>query len=791
MYVDDVIIEGHTLEDLLENLRTVVTVLSQNKVLVNVKKFQIGPRVECLGFVRSVNGFEVSPAKLQALREVRSPTNKRELKSVLGLLRYLQRHVPQLAVLTKPLNKLTSNKLKWMWTEPEEKTLREAILAAQGALNRSVVNWNAEFHLRHDASDLGLGGYLYQMIESQERIVTVISHAFKDNELKWSTIEKECFSLVFCVSKCKDYLMGRHFFVEGDHKPLMAIAKAVHRGEANGRVHRWFWLLSTFSFTYQWIAGKSNVVADSLSRAPFVQEDSECDDGLRYDCRLVEVTRLAKWSQSHLLLEDARTRIENAHQGPGAFHASVDQTLQNLRSQGMWWPRMSTMVKEFVETCDKCQKKSRLPAPKVPLQLVNVPSEPFQMIGIDLKVLNKPDCNMFRYILVCVDYYSKYVVVDPLRSKDADSVLQAFVRRVLWVFGVPRMIVSDGGGEFANNVLDDFLEQLRTRHFTTLPYRPSANGQVERVMEEINRRIRGWEKKLDLLAILPEIQYSINSAINRSTGYSPMRLLFGYQPLSVVNAKDQSFEELIEQRVEAMGNERVDAHERAVLMKKTNKEQFDRKHGVKEPQIAVGDKVLVKVVNPGKYQDAWSGPAEVICVDGFRVTVRKQDGAEEIRYVDELKAYQERSEIDTTMSEMNAVVNGSDDVIGVTAVSDDNVVTGVTVVSDVIQKLVAKDVPQDHAEGVMNLLCTSDERRSRRRGPMMADLDSRWTGGITAIDHHFVSDGLLWYKVIWRARKSNEKSHIQGILTQGSSAHGDLLKQYWRGVLGLEDGSLP
>ena len=82
-------VEGRDPEQLMKNLKIVVSILRENRVLVNLSKFKIGPRVECLGFVRSEKGFEASPSKVKALRELKSPSNAKELKSVLGLLRYL------------------------------------------------------------------------------------------------------------------------------------------------------------------------------------------------------------------------------------------------------------------------------------------------------------------------------------------------------------------------------------------------------------------------------------------------------------------------------------------------------------------------------------------------------------------------------------------------------------------------------------------------------------------------------------------------------------------------------
>ena len=101
----------------------------------------------------------------------------------------------------------------------------------------------------------------------------------------------------------------------------------------------------------------------------------------------------------------------------------------------------------------------------------------------------------------------------------------------------------------------------------------------------------------------------------------------------------------------------------------------------------------------------------------------------------------------------------------------------------IISRLSAKDIPSVFAESIANLLVSNDEvRRSRRNGPLVADLDSRWTGGIRSIEDHVIRDGELFYRVLWEARMA-QGSEVRG-LSRGCSAHGPVLKGYWRRVVG-------
>ena len=116
------------------------------------------------------------------------------------------------------------------------------------------------------------------------------------------------------------------------------------------------------------------------------------------------------------------------------------------------------------------------------MALVEVPTEPFKKVAMDLKVLGEADSKGYTYILVIIDYLSKHVTLEALRTKTAKAVTQAFLQRHVSIFGVPDVVVSDGGSEFDNALLDDVLRRLQAAHFVTVAHRPQGNGQVERCM---------------------------------------------------------------------------------------------------------------------------------------------------------------------------------------------------------------------------------------------------------------------------------------------------------------------
>src|SRR5690606_35923277 len=115
-----------------------------------------------------------------------------------------------------------------------------------------------------------------------------------------------------------------------------------------------------------------------------------------------------------------------------------------------------------------------------------------------------------RYILVIVDYYTKYVILHALRSKTAQAVEAALRVKLALRFGIPTVIVSDGGGEFTALKCEELLKEWKVEHRVSVPRHPQGNSQVERVMAELNRRLRAFEA-CNWSERLAELEWSLNT----------------------------------------------------------------------------------------------------------------------------------------------------------------------------------------------------------------------------------------------------------------------------------------
>jgi hypothetical protein len=176
-------------------------------------------------------------------------------------------HVEGLFVLTNPLNDLTTPYKKSssiVWTPQLEELFKQTQEAVGNCPKLYYVDNDLSIHVRADASDYGIGGYIFQKNGHKELPIRFISKSLHKSQLNWSTIEKEAFAIFYTVTKY-DFLFlllrDVKFTIEADHKNLTYLKTA-----QSAKVRRWQLALQEYDFTCILIAGEANVVADAFSR---------------------------------------------------------------------------------------------------------------------------------------------------------------------------------------------------------------------------------------------------------------------------------------------------------------------------------------------------------------------------------------------------------------------------------------------------------------------------------------------------------------------------------------------
>jgi transposase InsO family protein len=557
-YFDDLLIEGESVSDLISNFGSLVNALVTNQIACSISKFQIGESVKLLGWIRTEAGLKVDPNKLEAILSLGAPSNVSELRSLLGMVRYLAPATPNLALLLRPLNDLLKKGVGFSWGKREEDCWSNVKEALKECVTQGVPDFSKPFHVYTDASEEGYGGYLCQPREGQEdNIIFVFSNTFNSTQRNWAVIEKELFSVITALDRVAPYVADRHFHLFTDHQPLLGLNKRVLDGTASSKLHRWVLKLKQFDFTLHHVPGRMNVLADALSRvpgrmvaasanggecgAPPKDKEKEPDDSNDPGIQMVEV----EWNDSsreRLRLVDGKfvvpphmqeEVIQAAHHHPTAGHLGRDKTLQRLSRYT--WKGMHAHVESAVANCGLCQRNKDVPVPSFEVQPWEV-SGAFERVHIDTISMPMNEKGN-RYVLTVSDAGTKFFVGVALPNKAASTVTKALMEKVFLIYGFPTLLVSDEGTEFVNSLNRELCESLGIQRHHTTPYRPAANGQVERAHRTLEAVLRSMihPSQQDWEDWLPYAVFAMNTSSSRSTGMTPFFLMFGRVPYTLID----------------------------------------------------------------------------------------------------------------------------------------------------------------------------------------------------------------------------------------------------------------
>ena len=277
VYLDDIVVPGHTLPHQINNLRQVFECMRKAKLKLSPKKCTLFKReVKYLGHTVSGKGIAPDPGKIEAVAQWPRPTTASEIKSFLGLCSYYRRFVPLFAEIAHPLHQLATV-VPFKWTEEAEEAFQKLKLALTNPPVLAYPDPSSSFILDTDASAAGIGAVLSQEhpTDKQERVVAYFSRALTTAERHYCVTRKELLAMVKSIEHFHTYLYGRNFRLRTDHAALQWL---LHFRHPEGQVARWIQSLQQYDFTVQHRPGSKHGNADALSRRPCLTEACKyCD----------------------------------------------------------------------------------------------------------------------------------------------------------------------------------------------------------------------------------------------------------------------------------------------------------------------------------------------------------------------------------------------------------------------------------------------------------------------------------------------------------------------------------
>ena len=566
VYIDDILIFSRTRADHLKHLQRVFECLDQDSYHVRLQKcLFLQEEVEFLGHRLTEKGLQASPNKIEALQAWQPPFQKaKHVKQFLGSVLWYKSFIPHMATIAAPLFPLTSSTKRFEWSEAATaavRTLQKLVSQAP-----CLARWDPALSTRvvTDASKVGIGAVLEQEHDTGWRPVAFWSRRLKDPETRYHTTDREWLAVVEAVTRrWKGFLEGRPFMLCSDHMALQRkLTKSAQDPPVTDRQSRWIEALMPFALTFEYIKGKDNTVADALSRCPVSARSVTVVQSVQfgflgwmrlaaqhdpdYQRSLLEAEKdVTKGEnvQGLLRLPDGRwvvprddalrtSLLAEAHDSVASGHFGQLKTFK-LISQYWFWPSIQEDVREYVQTCVRCQKvKSsthKAPGLLYPLSV----SRPGHTITLDyVSKFTPAEKTQHDQCLVMVDKFSKFVMLKGCReSISAEETARLFHEKVFPLFGAPRVVLSDRGPQFSARFWREIMSLMQTKVAIATSHHPQTDGQSERTIQTLLRLIRTYasQNQKQWEAHLPMFEVALNSVAHASTGLPPHQVLFGQE----------------------------------------------------------------------------------------------------------------------------------------------------------------------------------------------------------------------------------------------------------------------
>lgn len=269
-YLDDILITSKSVPEHEDRLREVFRRLDKHGLKIRKEKCSfLETEIKYLGFVLNEKGRKPDPAKTKAISDMPAPRDLSELRAALGMISFYSQFIPDMKTLKEPMNHLLKKDIKFDWSKECDKNFQKMKQYLQSDLLLTHYDPDLPIIVSADSSQHAVGAVLlHEYPDATQKAVMHISRSLSDTERKYSQIEKEALALVYAVRKFHKFVYGRHFILNTDHKPLLAIfgSKNGVSAHAANRLQRWAVILLDYQFTIKYRNTTTFGEADALSR---------------------------------------------------------------------------------------------------------------------------------------------------------------------------------------------------------------------------------------------------------------------------------------------------------------------------------------------------------------------------------------------------------------------------------------------------------------------------------------------------------------------------------------------
>jgi hypothetical protein len=232
--------------------------------------------------------------------------------------------------------------------------------------------------------------------------------------------------------------------------------------------------------------------------------------------------------------------LKEIHNGHCGIHLGSRALVSKAFRQGFFWPNAIADAINVVKTCQICQKFSKsITSPSQDIKLT-APTWPLQKWGIDIVGPLPTAQGNYKYTVVAIEYFTKWIEAKPLVSITSVSIQKFFWQNIICRFGVPQEVVVDNGRQFDSDVFKQYCHSIGNKVSFASAYHPQSNGACERanglVFSGVKKRLFEISKG-KWVEELPGVIWHLNTTESRSTKFTPFKLMYGAEAMTLEELK--------------------------------------------------------------------------------------------------------------------------------------------------------------------------------------------------------------------------------------------------------------
>ncbi|KAL0410829.1 UNVERIFIED_CONTAM: hypothetical protein Slati_3672600 [Sesamum latifolium] len=510
VYVDDMLVKSKKAADHVKDLEETFSVLRKYKLKLNQPNALSSTRRRFLGFMVTQRGIEANPLKIKAIIDMKAPTCLNEAQRLTGRIAALSRFISKSAEKSLPFFKTEAPSASKAFTRGSpvpisigcprlsapysfgKKTENNYLYTTNDEITIKEASQDQKWLLHVDGSSTaqGSGAGIVITTPQGEDLEFAIKFDFKA-----SNNEAEYEALVIGLRMAHE-TGAKHLLAYSDSQLVVKQVEGTYEAKEENTQRR-------------------NAKADSLSKLASSLED----------CRTRHITihyllrpgppgcpaynhgedwrtPIIKWIEEGLLPENRweaarlKTRatqegihiLQEIHSGCCGAHVGTRILANKALRAGYFWPTMKQDAIRLVSKCERCQKHSSLiHQPAEPLTTMLSPC-PFRQWGIDIVGPFPLAAGQRKFLLVAVDYFTKWVEAEPLARITEGEVMKFIWKNIICRFGIPREIISDNGRQFQGRKIQEWCKACASS-------KDSPQWLILRPMGKLRSQIASWYKE--------------------------------------------------------------------------------------------------------------------------------------------------------------------------------------------------------------------------------------------------------------------------------------------------------